>query len=515
MVLFIFILLGTGLRLYNLGGQGIWHDEQCTLMYAQGKFGYYLQKYRVDYMDARAFRDEITEAPSIQPIAVVHEIYNYDPHPPLYYLIVNLFISAFGTSEFVLRLPSALFGILTIPFLFLLGSRLYNAGLGLIAAGLFALAPYQVYFAQEARMYSMVVFLSVLSTWLLLELSFRRKEGGRWSGWALWIAYILITTAGIYTQYLFVFILPFQFIFVLARHLYDRAFLSRWFLAMVLSFLAILPWLIACSFQSNGPLTISWLHGRWPIARLIRIAIENLSGFIWFKDLRPYKFKWLWIILFFMGLLSAGRRKSLWLLPLWAGVPLAATVFADTILGTHASAVNRYLILSTPPLYLLLALGLVSLPTRFLTPLLVGVLSLHLMIGSYLTSEGKFPPGPEFWRARLKFKEAGQRISSVSQPDDLVVMVSPIPERSSMMLAYHMQRPEKIREVFAQDITEIDWVSFAEQLRHYDQVTIVVFDLTLENPEDLAQSLIEKLSFHKLVEVKSYNNRIYMFQYEV
>jgi hypothetical protein len=512
--LLILTLLGTGLRLYNLGGQGIWHDEMWTLMLAKGQRTYYIQKYQGTDMNVEAFRDEIAKPPSVAPAAVIGEVFRYDAHPPLHYIVVNLFQSVFGSSAFAIRFPSALFGVLTIPFLFLLGKSLHGAELGLVAAGFFAFAPYQIYYAQEARMYSLVVFLSVVSTWLLVDLSFRRQEGRCWKGLARWLSYVAVATAGLYTQYLFVFVLVAHFLFVAARHLHDRAFLSHRFLAMGMSFLVFLPWLVASLFYKNAPPpTTNWLYGKWPVSKLIKAALDKLLGFVWVREIPPDLFRPLWVILFLVGLLAVWRRAALWFLPLWVAVPFAATVFFDSMLGTHASSVSRYFILSSPALYLLVALGIVTLRPRFVSRAVVGAVFVYLAFGGYLTAEGKIPRGDEFWRVQLQFKEAGQKIAMTSKPEDLVVVVSAIPEETSMILAYHMERPQRIVRAPAKDIMKVDWVSLAGLLRGYDQITIVVIDLKVEYPMDFARSIKEGLPFLKFTGTESYK-RLHLFRFK-
>lgn len=116
--------VGAALRLYNLGVPGIRADEMFTLLMASGDGSTQLGScFRREcdgnpiVMDVEQFRrDFLAGGMSVRPAAVVRDVYRYEPsHPPLYYMVVNLSIGAFGDSEFALRLPSALFGILTIP----------------------------------------------------------------------------------------------------------------------------------------------------------------------------------------------------------------------------------------------------------------------------------------------------------------------------------------------------------------------------------------------------------------
>ena len=64
-----------------------------------------------------------------------------------------------GQREFAIRSLSALFGIASIPAIYKLGQRLFNTQSGLIAAALLAAHRFHIRYSQEARAYSLEVFL--------------------------------------------------------------------------------------------------------------------------------------------------------------------------------------------------------------------------------------------------------------------------------------------------------------------------------------------------------------------
>ena len=69
-------------------------------------------------------------------------------------------------GEWTLRFPSVVFGVLTVPLMWAVGRRLMGRGAGVAAAWLTAVHPLYVYYAQEARMYTQLVFLSILAGYL-------------------------------------------------------------------------------------------------------------------------------------------------------------------------------------------------------------------------------------------------------------------------------------------------------------------------------------------------------------
>ena len=80
-----------------------------------------------------------------------------DFHPPLYYWILKLWTGVFGLGEISLRMPSVVFGVITVWLVYQLGKEIKNEKTGLGAGILTAVNPLLIYYSQEARMYSLAV----------------------------------------------------------------------------------------------------------------------------------------------------------------------------------------------------------------------------------------------------------------------------------------------------------------------------------------------------------------------
>lgn len=506
-ILSILTLSGAGLRLYTLGYQGLGVDEMYTLRFASGLETHSGKQYEGEIIDVKGFRDHVeNELRFLQPLTVIEGTYDYEPsHPPLYYLLVNLSLVVFGNSEFALRFPSAVFGALTIPFIFVLGRRLYNWETGLIAAAIFAFAPSQIYYGQMARMYSMVCFLAVVSMWLLVELSFRREEGGAWSSWGLWAGWAGVTATGLYTHYFFAFIPAIQFLFVGVRHFRDRIFLLRWFAAAGLALLPFLPWLVVRIFH-HSLRGVAWLKGESEFSSLITSAANGVVGFVWSDEQRPYKAVWFWIALLVIGILARRRRTGLWLLPIWMVIPPALVVAIDILLVTQASSISQYYIVAAPALYLLLACGILTIRPHLLSKLVAGLGFVYLVLGGYWTAEGKI-------RAKPEFKEAGLEITRTSRSDDAVIVFSEMPTNVVMLLSYYMDRQEKIGRVFVHNVTEVDLNPVLKQMEAHDQVTLVLAYVQRATSFD-PQSVTRVVPDLEFVGSHKYRDWTYVFRYK-
>ena len=133
------LLLAYGLRVYRLGSESLWYDETVSVHLATKNI----------------------------PELVAHTA--GDIHPPGYYLLLHAWSQVAGSSDFSSAYLSLFFGLLLVALAYRLGRLVFGADVGLLAALLVALSPYNLWYSQEVRMYTlgavlgMVVLLAVVS----------------------------------------------------------------------------------------------------------------------------------------------------------------------------------------------------------------------------------------------------------------------------------------------------------------------------------------------------------------
>ena len=120
-------VLGLALRLHQIGATSLWSDEAFSAWWIHKPLGY-------------LWTDGLV----------------IETTPPLYYTLLKIWAGFFGDGDATLRLFSAVAGTATIPVVFLLGVEIAGPVVGLVAALMFTLAPMQIYFAQEARVYALL-----------------------------------------------------------------------------------------------------------------------------------------------------------------------------------------------------------------------------------------------------------------------------------------------------------------------------------------------------------------------
>jgi mannosyltransferase len=130
-LLLLVFLLALVLRLIGLARRPFWYDEIQSMVYSHLPLG-----------------------------DLIQSVVLFDPHPPLYYLQLHFWILP-GTSEAWTRLNSVLWSLLAAAALYLLCRRLFSFEFAICSTLIFVVMPLSVFYAQEARMYSMLMCLAV------------------------------------------------------------------------------------------------------------------------------------------------------------------------------------------------------------------------------------------------------------------------------------------------------------------------------------------------------------------
>ena len=96
------------------------------------------------------------------PLTSIPHLLRQDGSPPLYYMLLHVWIGWFGDSERATHTLSLLFALGCIPLAYWVARSIFGVLAGWVCAALVAVDPYLTYYAQETRMYAMVAFLSLV-----------------------------------------------------------------------------------------------------------------------------------------------------------------------------------------------------------------------------------------------------------------------------------------------------------------------------------------------------------------
>ena len=170
-------------------------------------------------------------------ISEILDIVGRDVHVPLYHLILHFWQGIFNNSIISARYLSLLISIISIPFVYILASKIYTKKIALMTTIIFILSPFVNWYANEARMYSLLLLLAVLNSIFFLNILKKDNKTN-------WIGFIITAILGIYTHYFYWLFLISNALFYLVSY---KQFASKLFYKFIISsviiILAITPWI--------------------------------------------------------------------------------------------------------------------------------------------------------------------------------------------------------------------------------------------------------------------------------
>jgi len=396
------------IRLYCLGQESIWLDEAYSL-----KFSSY---------------------------AVTHIFSQKESNPPLYYIFMHYWISLFGNSEFSLRLPSALFAIVSIPTLYRFGIRIAGRKAGLLASLFLTISVFHLFYSQEARVYSLLLLLSLFSM-SIFHLLLSRPNA------RLCIAYVFFSVLLVYSHIYGLFIILCQNICFAACICLDRKSCrctrQKWLYLQLCVLALFAPWLPILLDQIFFIQADYWWLSRPDLSTLyttflsfsnnsvviliLYVAFAALSCFPLYRSASQSAGKPLRSLL--KAFFKTNRDVSL--LALWLVIPI---VFPYIISQLSSSIYfPRYTIVSLPALYLLTAKGLCRLRFQRARLIIVIVILIFSVQPLWQYFSGPHKSG---WRKLVEY------IDTHAHHDDLLVFNSFICK--DLLFNYYSQREDLI-----------------------------------------------------------------------
>ena len=350
--------------------------------------------------------DEATSGLTVRNLSYSQIINDFSPgdfHPPLYYLTLKFWSGIFGDSEIGLRSLSLIFGLASVYLTFLVGN-LFSKKAGLLAALFMAVNGLHIYYSQEARMYSMSVFLVLLLIYLFIRMiqSERKKY---------WFLFSLALVLNAFTDYLpNLVILVFWIYALLSKK--DTNWWKKFILSHIPIVAFLLIWFPYFSKQVQLGLTVKdegslWWNvlGRTNVKNILLVPVKFVFGRISFYDKSLYFILSAAVLSLYSLIIVKGSKKLFSdrkFLPiiLWLTLPL----IAGALIGLKVSVFSYFrLIFVLPALMIILALGIINLPKRWQKLSFVFVFSVSLVSSIYYLFTPRFQR--EDWRGLVNYVE--------------------------------------------------------------------------------------------------------------
>jgi mannosyltransferase len=303
------------LRLHSLAAKSLWIDEAASVNFATMAWWPFLRL-----------------------------LWSYQGNMTLYYFLLRGWVHL-GESEAVVRGLSVLFGVATVPAIYALGTRMFDRVTGVTATALLAIHSFHIQWSQEARAYSLLTFLLVLTTYFFV----RAMDSALAKRY--WVAFILSATLSVYAHIFAVFLLPAYTVAIILPRPFTVKL--RTLAAATVSF-AFLIFPIGAFVLLQHSSQIDWIIR--PTLADVYHFLELLTGQGGSWSVVAYLVVCLLALMPLFG--SACSEKETWslrLVALWLLLPPALTLAATPFKPLFFP---RYMIMCVPALILLAGRGI-------------------------------------------------------------------------------------------------------------------------------------------------------------
>ena len=364
-ILGLILVAGFLLRIYKLSSQSIWLDEAYSIYHSHQNF--------------------------------MHVISFKDLSPPLYYVLLHFWIKLTGTSAFSVRLLSVFSGTASVFIIYLLGSHIFNKKVGIYSALLVSFSPLHIYFSQEARTYSLLFALTLLSMYFYSKLS---KDTSKWI-----IAGYLISTVFLIYAHLYALLIVLvqnlhQFIvnrFKLSREVKARALLQFIVFIFYIPRMIQLPGIISSNYHS-------WIS-RPSFLQLIYMIYNLFSGVV-------FSFYGLALMLIYSLLVLRYKFGGNIFFPLWILIPVLVP-FTYSLLFTPIF-IPKYTYFVSLPLYIIASRSLYHMKAE-IRPILISAMVV-LSVAALLVQQNKTTKDP--------WNKVAEYIQMNNQKTDKVIIIT-------------------------------------------------------------------------------------------
>lgn len=268
----LLVVLGAfALRAYTLPIESLWRDEVDTIRFA-------------------------LDPPGLA--AILGGFAQAEFNGPLYLLIMRGWLILSGTSDFALRYSSLLCGVILAPVVYALGTALLRRRAGLLAMWLCAIAPVELWYGGEGKMYTLQPLLLGLALYGLYRAVAAQRILGSRGSWRWWTLFVVSTSASYYTHLLSPLFLPVAGIALAlwrapANRMFGRGALISFGLVSV-PYLPLVVWQLPIVLQGRSTghaaygfealaqtLALNWSYGLHGFLPVEGVSVWWLVGIFW------------------------------------------------------------------------------------------------------------------------------------------------------------------------------------------------------------------------------------------
>lgn len=185
-----------------------------------------------------------------------------DNHPPLYHIFMFVYTRVFGISEYIIRIPSVIFFLLSGYITFILAKKLFSASEGVASVIVLVMLLPHPFISQYARGYSLLVFCTVLTFYFLLNiLRYKKDNINENIPVSLMFFYIAVSLCCSYAHYFGCIIVFSELLFLFI--VFNRKILRDLLVITAVLTILYLPWLLLVSIKqvrTFAPDFLEWIN---------------------------------------------------------------------------------------------------------------------------------------------------------------------------------------------------------------------------------------------------------------
>lgn len=268
-----------------------------------------------------------------------------ETNPPLYTFFLRFYLSfADSHNEILVRLPSLIFGLISIALLYIFAAKIFSQKIAVISSTLLAFSVLHIFSSVEARVYSLLVLLAISSFfifhWLIIEQKGNKK---------LWLLYAVVNILLLYSHLTSLAIVLIQFL-ILHFSAKNKKITKQWYVTQFISFALWSVWFIP-SIMSKLNLNLGNAWYFETTGNFLTLILYPLINAVDNNLLNT-----LFIILLFIGfhvlitILKETKdikmKNTLLAVSVWALLPIALSSMLN-------SFTLKYIIISYPALFML------------------------------------------------------------------------------------------------------------------------------------------------------------------
>jgi len=427
------VVAGAALRLWHAGAKSLWYDEVNSIGVASFSWGGVIGALR----GGTKF------------------------YPPGFPYLLKLWMLA-GTSDAWVKTLPALLGAGVVALTWVWARQLFDVRVAFVATFLTACSTYEIYFAQELRMYVLLAFVA-LASWVFLMQAVATNRNAWWALWAV------STSLCMYSFYFGAFFIVGEAVWLLLLAAFRPELRRPVLLWSTVSFVIFLPWLPSAIKQWHDGGSRAWISSPASLSTIDRAItifcaytignhvnwqtrilshVRDLMAVLFFlgliagnsassaqaQTLPPvslrgrFKHSWLGSALEHLGRAMGEEQQQRWLLFLLIAFGVLGPIVCSMVVQPFYDV--RYVLFAAVPFYLLIARGLVrgmeyclalvNWQKRFLrwqAVVLLAIMAGYAFVNAYPMKE--LYSDWEFGQA--DFQDATAFVLQHYQPNDVVV----------------------------------------------------------------------------------------------